>query len=74
MPVDHPSSILWKITPQNVAFAKDQINSTQYSRNDTLLVLQASMVVLGEDEDDETALAYLDDPNLLKILRGVDIE
>ena len=36
--------------------------------------MQASMVVLGQDEDEDTALAYLEDPNLLKILRGVDIE
>ena len=36
--------------------------------------MQASMVILGENDDDDTALRYLDNPNLLKILRGVDTE
>ena len=72
--VDHPSSILWKLTPQHVTQAKQKLNSSQQSYNDTVLALQASMVILGENDDDDTALAYLEDPNLLKILRAVDIE
>jgi hypothetical protein len=75
MPViDHPSSVLWKLTPQHVSQAKQKLNSSQQSHNDTVLAMQASMVILGQNDDDDTALAYLENPNLLKILREVDIE
>lgn len=50
------------------------MNTSQQSYNDTILCMQASMVILGENDDDDTALAYLEDPNLLKVLRAVDIE
>ena len=72
--VDHPSSVLWKLTPQHVSQARQKMNTSQQSYNDTILVMQASMVILGENDDDDTALAYLEDPNLLKVLRAVDIE
>ena len=51
------------------------MKKSKQSRNDTLLALQATMVIIGQNHtDEELAISYIHNPGFLKILRSVDIE